>query len=85
MAITKEITHDAKGRGDYRVWCKEITIIKDNGVEVSKSNVLRIYNPDSEWSSEVAKVKTICDIHFTAAIKTAWATLSNSEKDNYRH
>ena len=84
MAITKEIKHNAKGRGDYRVECKEITTIKDSGVEVSSSNVLRTYYPDSNWSSEAAKIKTICDIHFTAAIKTAWAALSDSEKDNYR-
>jgi len=84
MAITKELRHNAKIRGDYLVICVEKTIIKDNGKAVSRSDVDKRYYPDSDWSSETAKIKTICNIHFTADVKTAWAALSESDQDKVK-
>ena len=85
MAITKETTHNAIIRGDYVVICKEKNIIKDGGVEVSSAKgVDRWINPDSDISKEPTKIKTICDIHFTSAIKTAWGKLSDSEKNDHK-
>lgn len=81
MALTKELSHDAKIVGNYIVICLERTTIKDNDMGVSSSVIGRRYYPDSDWSSEAAKIKTICGIHFTADVKTAWAELSESEQD----
>ncbi len=84
MALTKTTTHDARGRGDYLVICREWTIIKDDSVEVSRSKVDRWINPDSDWSSEPTTIQAICDVHFTSAIKTEFADLSDEEKSRFR-
>ena len=84
MAITKELTHNAQIRGDYVVICLETTTIKDNGKVVSSNAIGKRYYPDSDWSSEAAKIKTICNIHFPSAVKTAWGNLSESEQDVFK-
>ena len=84
MAITKEIKHDLTVRGDYLVVCQEKTIIFDSGTEVSDSSINKVHYPDSDWSSEPTKVQKVCDIHFTDAIKTAWAALDDSEKAEFQ-
>ena len=81
MAITKELTHDAQLRGDYLVICVEKTILLDNSKYISQNEITRRYYPDSDWSSEVEKIKTVCNTHFTASVKTAWGKLSESEQD----
>ena len=80
MAITKELTHDAQLRGDYLVICVEKTTILDNSKYVSQSKITKRYYPDSDWLSEAAKIKTICNIHFTADVKSAWAALNESDQ-----
>ena len=85
MAITKELSHAAKIVGDYIIICVEKTTIKDSNNVVGSNGVNRRYYPDGDWSSEAAKVKTICDTHFTSAIKTAWTALSESEQDTIKN
>lgn len=85
MAYTKEITHDAKIRGDYLVVCIERLKIKD-GTKIVSNRLLspKNYTPDSDWSAEDAKIKKICDTLFTDDIKIAWEAMSDSEKDFHR-
>ena len=84
MALSKETRHNARGRGNYRVECREITIIKDGTKEVSENLKIKLYFPDSDWSDEPTKIQTICDLHFTNDIKTAWAALSDIEKQAHQ-
>ena len=80
MALTKETKHEARGRGDYVVICREWTIIKKDNVEVSRIKTDHWINPDSDCSSEPDHVKAICAAHFTASIKSEWAKLTDVEK-----
>ena len=49
MAITKEITHDkTEIIGDYKaVHCREATVIKENGAELSRSFNRYVLHPSS--------------------------------------
>lgn len=85
MAITKTIQHNAKIYGDYTIICNEKVVIKDNSVIVSSKQLDgKSYYPDSDWSSEDEHVKTLCNAHFTAAVKTAWGKLDESEQDAFK-
>ena len=84
MAYKKETQYVPVGRGDYVVICREWTIIKDDGVEISRTKKEHVINPDSDWSSEAKSVKAVCDVHFTDAIKKEFAKLSDNEKIRFR-
>jgi hypothetical protein len=83
MALTKETKHEARGRGDYVVICREWTIIKKDNVEVSRTKTDNWIHPDSDYSSEPDHVKAICAAHFTASIKSEWGKLNDDEKNRF--
>ena len=84
MAYKKETQYVPVGRGDYVVICREWTIIKDDGVEVSRTRKDHCINPDGDWASLSARVQAVINAHFTAAIKKEFAALSDSEKSRFR-
>lgn len=87
MAITKEIIEDKiEIVGDYRtIQIREATVIKEDGVEISRSfhrNVLNcvssVQNDDDSWthtdtdvSGESTEVQGIASAVWTDAVKTA--------------
>ena len=92
MAITKEVAYDrTEIVGDYKhVHCREVTIIKEDGVEISRSMHRHVLTPssckvnedgsfthtDTDISGEPAETQAICNVVWTDAVKAAWKTFN---------
>ena len=76
MAITKEVRCDKiEIVGDYKaVQCRTATIIKEDGVELSRSFHRHVLHPDSDISGEPQETQDICNVVWTDAVKADWAT-----------
>ena len=75
MAITKEIVQDKiEVVGDFKhIQVRTATIIKEDGVEISRSFHRHIVAPDSDSSNESADVKAMVAQFHTDAVKKAYA------------
>ena len=74
MAITKE-TEIAKIEvvGEYKaVQIATETIIKEDGVELSRSRHRKVVHPDQDITGEDAEVQAVCNAVWTQAVKDAW-------------
>ena len=74
MAITKE-TQIAKIEvvGEHKaVQIATDTVIKEDGVELSRSRHRKVVHPDQDISSEDAEVQAVCNAVWTQAVKDAW-------------
>ena len=74
MAITKE-TQIAKIEvvGDYKaVQIATDTVIKEDGVELSRSRHRKVVHPDQDITGEDAEVQAVCNAVWTQAVKDAW-------------
>ena len=76
MAITKEVRYDkVEIVGDYKaVQCREATIIKEDGKEITRSFNRHVLHPDSDISGEPQETQDICNAVWTDEVKAAWAT-----------
>ena len=74
MAITKEVKYDkTEIVGDYKsVQCREATIIKEDGVELSRSFHRHVLFPDDDISGEPAETQAVCNAIWTDEIKAGW-------------
>ena len=74
MAITKEVKCDKfEIVGDYKhVQCREATIIKEDGVELSRSFHRHVLTPDKDISGEPQETQDICNAVWTDEVKAAW-------------
>ena len=83
MAITKE-TQIAKIEvvSPYKhVQVAIDTILKENGVEISKTRTNRyVLTPDQDISNEDAEVQTVCNSVWTQDIKDAWNVFQASQE-----
>ena len=89
MALTKEFEYDCEFRGPYKaVQVRKSIIIKDDGVEVSRSyqrHVLQCRSKDSgTWadtdiSGEDASVQAVCNAVWTSTIKSAYETFADAQ------
>ena len=75
MAITKEIVQDKlEIVGDFKhIQVRTATVIKEDGVEISRSYHRHVVSPDSDSSSESADVKAMVAQFHTDAVKKAYA------------
>jgi hypothetical protein len=76
MAITKE-TQITKIEvvGEYKaVQIATDTVIKEDGVELSRSRHRKVVHPDQDISSEDAEVQAVCNAVWTQAVKDVWNT-----------
>ena len=76
MAITKE-TKITKIEvvGDYKaVQVATDTIIKEDGVELSRNRHRHVVHPDNDISGEDAEVQAVANAVWTDAVKAAWKT-----------
>ena len=75
MAITKEIVQDKiEVVGDFKhIQVRTATVIKEDGVEISRSFHRHVVAPDSDSSGESADVKAMVAQFHTDAVKTAYA------------
>ena len=77
MALTKETLNDKievinSGAYPY-IQVRTVTIIKDEGVEISRTFHRHVLTPDADLSTEDADVSAICTPVFTDAVKAAYA------------
>ena len=77
MALTKETLQEkieiVECGGCKIVQLRTATLIKDDGVEISRTFSRHIVSPDDDWSSASTEVKAICDVMHTDSAKTAYA------------
>ena len=70
MALEKTTVNDKMEIVDTGSWkvlqVREATVIKEDGVELSRSFSRRVISPTDDWSSEDAEIKSICDAIMTA-------------------
>ena len=83
MALTKEIIEDKiEVVGDFKhIQVRTATVIKEDGVELSRSYHRHVVTPNSDSTNESADVKAMVAQFHTDAIKTAYNKhLEKSEK-----
>ena len=75
MALTKEVKCDKyEIVSDFKhIQCRTATIVKEDGVELSRSFHRRVLTPDMDVSSESDEIKGMSDALWTDAVKSAWA------------
>ena len=75
MAITKEIVQDKiEVVGEFKhIQVRTATVIKEDGVEISRSFHRHVIAPDSDSSGESVDVKAMVAQFHTDAVKTAYA------------
>ena len=75
MAITKEIVQDKiEIVGDFKhIHVRTATVIKEDGVELSRSFHRHVVSPDSDSTNESADVKAMVKQFHTDAVKKAYA------------
>ena len=98
MALTKEVKYDKiEIVGEYKaVQCREATIIKENGVEISRQISNRhVLHPsscvknengsfthtDTDISGEPQETQDVCAAVWTDAVKAAWKTFQESNTE----
>ena len=75
MAITKEVVQDKiEIVGEFKkIHVRTATVIKEDGVELSRSFHRHVVGPDSDISGESAEVQAICNVVHTDTVKSAYA------------
>ena len=80
MALTKEVVYDQieiVGR-HKAVQCREATIIKEDGVELSRTFHRHVLHPHMDVSSEPQEFQDICSTVWTAEVSASWADFQTS-------
>ena len=82
MALEKVITEDKiEIVGDYKaVQCRQATIIKEDGVELTRSFHRHVLHPDSDISGEPQETQDICNAVWTDEVKAAWTTFQAEQE-----
>ena len=83
MAITKEtIIAKIEVVGDYKaVQIATDTVIKEDGVELSRSRHRHVVHPDQDITGEDAEVQAVCNAVWTQAVKDAWTAFKESQNN----
>ena len=75
MAITKEVVYDkVEIVSEFKhIHCREATVIKEDGVEISRSFHRHVLSAGEDVSGEPQEVQDICNLVWTDEVKQAWA------------
>ena len=75
MSITKEETQDKlEVVGEFKhIQVRNVCVIKEDGVEISRSFSRYVISPDSDSSKESEEVKALVKQFHTDELKTAYA------------
>ena len=75
MALTEETIQDKiEVVGDFKnVQVRTATVIKRDGVEISRSFHRHVVAPNADITGETAEVQAICAVVHTQAVKDAYA------------
>ena len=76
MALSESIEYDKiEVVGQYKhVQVRKATVIKKDGVELTRAFHRHVLNPDADISKEPAEVKAVCNAVWTDAVKESWKT-----------
>ena len=82
MALTEETVQDKiEVVGDYKiVQVRTATVIKRDGVEISRSFHRHVVAPNADITGESAEVQAICTTVHTQAVKDAYAAYLASQE-----
>ena len=90
MALTKEFKYDCEVRGEHKnVQVRKATIVKDDGVEISRTyhrHVLHCRDKssgswaDTDISGEDASVQAVCNAVWTDDVKSAYETFADNKE-----
>ena len=82
MALAESIEYDKiEVVGQYKaVQVRKATVIKKDGVELTRTFERYVLNPDDDVSKEPAEVKAVCDAVWTDAVKDAWKKKLEEDK-----
>ena len=80
MALAESIEYDKiEVVGQYKaVQVRKATVIKKDGVELTRAYERYVLHPDSDISAEPAEIQAVCNAVWTDAIKEAWKTYQES-------
>jgi len=75
MALTEETVQDKiEVVGEFKhVQVRTATVIKRDGVEISRSFHRHVVAPDADITGESTEVQNICNVVHTQAVKDAYA------------
>lgn len=75
MALTEETVEDKiEAVGEFKhVQVRTATIIKRDGVEISRTNHRHVLAPNADITGESAEVQAVCAAVHTQAVKDAYA------------
>ena len=57
------------------------TVIKEDGVEISRNRHRHVKHPHEDITGEDAEVQAVCNAVWTQAVKDAWASFQASQAD----
>ena len=75
MALSKEVKcdrYEVVGRFKH-IQCRTATIVKEDGVELSRSFNRRVLTPDADVSGESDEIKGMASALWSDEVKAAWA------------
>ena len=85
MALEKTQVNDKLEIVDTGSWkvlqVRTATVIKDDGVEISRTFSRRLISPTDDWSSEDAEIKNICNVIMTAERINAYKAAQESTSE----
>jgi len=83
MTITKEqVIAKIEIVGDYKaVQIATDTVIKEDGVELSRSRHRHVVHPDQDITGEDAEVQAVCNAVWTDDVKASWETFKASQNE----
>jgi len=86
MSITKEVKEDSHEiKGDYKhIHIRTATIIKEDGVELSRTYHRHVLTPDDDTSSSSDEVKKLVELYHTDEIKKSWSDFKKSQEDGIK-
>jgi len=81
MAITKEdVIAKIEVVGEYKaVQIATDTVIKEDGVELSRSRHRKVVHPDQDITGEDAQVQAVCNAVWTQAVRDAWTAFQTAQ------
>jgi hypothetical protein len=81
MALTEKIEVDRiEVQGDWNIQVRQATVIERDGQFVSRTFHRWVLNPDSDISTQEQKVQDICNVAWTADVKTAYAAFKAKQQ-----
>jgi hypothetical protein len=84
MAITKEtLIGQMEIIGEFKsVQVRTDTVVKEDGLELSRSYHRHVLHPDADITSETTEVQGVCNAVWTDQVKTDYATFKAEQENN---